>query len=95
MNPGTGALVAISLAAAALLAEAKTPCPAIGEPIQWIADYCMLKMETDDEIAASAWLTTDVDPSLIFGVPPEMMWETVIRSLGIEPMSLAPAPGVQ
>ena len=53
MNPGTGALVAISLTAAALLAEAKTPCPAIGEPIQWIADYCMLKMETDDGIAAS------------------------------------------
>jgi hypothetical protein len=40
-------LVAWSTAAAA------TPCAAPGEPIQWIADYCMLKLETDDEIAAS------------------------------------------
>jgi len=24
-----------------------------GEPVQWVADYCMLKMETDDEIAVS------------------------------------------
>jgi hypothetical protein len=23
------------------------------EPVQWIADYCMLKMQTDDEIAVS------------------------------------------
>jgi hypothetical protein len=28
-------------------------CAADGEPIQWVADYCMLKMETDDEIAVS------------------------------------------
>ena len=28
-------------------------CAAEGEPIQWVADYCMLKMETDDEIAVS------------------------------------------
>lgn len=28
-------------------------CPP-GEPIQWIADYCMLTLETDDEIAASS-----------------------------------------
>lgn len=29
-------------------------CPANGEAIHWVADYCMLKMETDDEIAVSA-----------------------------------------
>jgi hypothetical protein len=27
-------------------------CPP-GEPVQWIADYCMAKLATDDEIAAS------------------------------------------
>lgn len=32
---------------------AESQCAADGEPIQWIADYCMLKMETDDEIAVS------------------------------------------
>lgn len=46
------ALVA-TVSAAALSAEAGTPCRAAGEPVQWIADYCMLKMETDDEIAVS------------------------------------------
>jgi len=35
------------------LTQAGTACLANGEPIQWIADYCMLKMETDDEIAVS------------------------------------------
>lgn len=34
-------------------AEAATSCLADGESVQWIADYCMLKMETDDEIAVS------------------------------------------
>ena len=35
-------------------AAAAPVCPAAaGEPIQWIADYCMLKNETDDEVAAS------------------------------------------
>jgi hypothetical protein len=28
-------------------------CLAAGEPIHWVVDYCMLKMETDDEIAVS------------------------------------------
>lgn len=34
-------------------AEAAAACLADGEPVQWVADYCMLKMETDDEIAVS------------------------------------------
>lgn len=44
---------AIAVAAWACFAEAATGCLADGDPIQWIADYCMLKMETDDEIAVS------------------------------------------
>ena len=28
-------------------------CDIPGEPVQWIADYCMAKIGTDDEIAAS------------------------------------------
>ncbi|MHB9097069.1 MAG: hypothetical protein ACYC5X_04515 [Syntrophales bacterium] len=27
-------------------------CPIEGEPIHWIADYCMAQLETDDEIPA-------------------------------------------
>lgn len=44
---------AVALLAAASLAHAATPCLAPGETVQWRADYCMLKMETDDEIAIS------------------------------------------
>ena len=50
--------------------------------------------QLDDEIAASAWLTTDVDPSLIFGVPPEQMWETALRRLGTDPSKLQTSSGV-
>lgn len=35
------------------------PCIAPGEPIQWRADYCMLKMETDDEIAVSGCIESE------------------------------------
>jgi putative transcriptional regulator len=47
-----------------------------------------------NEIAASAWLTTDVDPSLIFGVPPDQMWETALRRLGTDPAKLQTSSGV-
>jgi hypothetical protein len=48
-----------ALACAAMMAAwpirpaAADKCAVAGEPVQWIADYCMLKMETDDEIAVS------------------------------------------
>jgi putative transcriptional regulator len=44
--------------------------------------------QLDREIAASGWLTMDVDPALIFNVPPEKMWETAIRRLGADPAGL-------
>ena len=50
--------------------------------------------QLDQEIAASGWLTMDVDPSLIFGVPAEQMWETAIRRLGADPAALQTSPGV-
>lgn len=43
----------IALVILALSAQTAASCPADGETIQWVADYCMLKMETDDEIAVS------------------------------------------
>jgi putative transcriptional regulator len=44
--------------------------------------------QLDQEIAASAWLTLGVDPSLIFNVPPDQMWEVAIRRLGADPSAL-------
>jgi putative transcriptional regulator len=49
--------------------------------------------QLDHEIAASAWLTIDVDPTLIFGVPPDQMWEAAIRRLGADPSALQVASG--
>jgi putative transcriptional regulator len=44
--------------------------------------------QLDKEIAASAWLTLEVDPALIFGVEPDQMWEAAIRRLGADPAAL-------
>jgi len=44
--------------------------------------------QLDREIAASAWLTMDVDAALIFNTPPDQMWETAIRRLGADPSAL-------
>ena len=50
--------------------------------------------QLDQELAASGWLMLDVDPQLIFGVPPDQMWETAIRRLGADPAGLQMSPGV-
>ncbi len=50
--------------------------------------------QLESELAAGAWITAEVTPELIFNTPAEEMWETVLRSLGIDPASLVPAAGV-
>lgn len=50
--------------------------------------------QLDKEIAASAWLMTDVDSTLIFGVPSDQMWETAIRRMGADPASFQTSSGV-
>ena len=50
--------------------------------------------QLDQELAASGWLMLKVDPELIFGVPPEQMWELAIRRLGKSPLSFQISPGV-
>jgi putative transcriptional regulator len=50
--------------------------------------------QLDKEIAASAWLSLEIDPKLIFGVAAEQMWETAIRRLGADPSALQMSSGV-
>jgi putative transcriptional regulator len=50
--------------------------------------------QLDDELAASAWLTSDVEPELIFDTPPDRMWEEAIRRLGADPALLQMGHGV-
>ena len=51
--------------------------------------------QLDAELAASAWLTAPPEPRLVFDTPPGEMWERAIRGLGVDPMALAVAPGIQ
>jgi len=48
---GTASMLLAGVPAAAQVLP--PACTVPGEVIQWIADYCMLKMQTDDEIAVS------------------------------------------
>jgi putative transcriptional regulator len=50
--------------------------------------------QLDSELTASAWLTVPLDVSLIFDTPADLLWERAIRTLGVEPSAIAPAPGV-
>jgi hypothetical protein len=45
-------VLAGALLGASCAASAAPPCPR-GETIQWVADWCMARIGTDDEIAAS------------------------------------------
>jgi putative transcriptional regulator len=51
--------------------------------------------QLDSELAESSWLTVPADPEIVFATPADEMWEAAIRSLGVDPMALAVAPGVQ
>lgn len=50
--------------------------------------------QLESELAASAWLTADVDPDLVFRTDASVMWETAIRSLGVDPYALQLGSGV-
>lgn len=50
--------------------------------------------QLEGELAASAWLTTEVSREIIFDTPAELMWEAAIRGLGIDPFALQAGGGV-
>jgi len=50
--------------------------------------------QLDEEVAASAWLTSDIALDLVFETPADEMWEQAIRRLGTEPGSLQLGSGV-
>jgi hypothetical protein len=64
--PGRSARVAAWLALAALLhvgaSSAAEPagCRIAGDKVHWVADYCMARLETDDEIAAGACIDAEL-----------------------------------
>jgi len=50
--------------------------------------------QLEAELRESAWLIGEIDCELIFGTPPEEMWETAIRRLGADPAALQMSRGV-
>ena len=50
--------------------------------------------QLEQELASSSWLTMDVDPALIFNLPPDQMWEAAIRRLGTDPAAFQTSGGV-
>ena len=46
------------------------------------------------EMARGAWLHTAVDTRLLFDTPPDDIWDTAVRSLGINPRDLFTGRGV-
>lgn len=46
------------------------------------------------EMARGAWLHTSADPRLVFATPADEMWDTAMRSLGIDPRDLFTGRGV-
>ncbi|HEY7290216.1 MAG TPA: YqgE/AlgH family protein [Vicinamibacterales bacterium] len=50
--------------------------------------------QLESELEASAWLVSDVDQDIIFGTPPEKMWDAAIRRLGADPNTLQMSRGV-
>ena len=50
--------------------------------------------QLEAELRESAWLIGEIDRELIFGTPPELMWETAIRRLGADPAALQMSRGV-
>lgn len=50
--------------------------------------------QLEAEMARGAWLHVSADPKLVFDTPPDDIWETAMRSLGINPASLFASRGV-
>ena len=46
------------------------------------------------EMARGAWLHTAADPNLVFDTPPDEIWDTAMRSLGINPRDLFTSRGI-
>lgn len=46
------------------------------------------------EMVRGSWLHADVTPELVFDTPADSMWETAVRSVGVDPEALIPSQGV-
>jgi len=50
--------------------------------------------QLESELVEGAWILAPVSSEAIFDVDPSMMWDHVLRSLGIDPSTLVPSRGI-
>jgi putative transcriptional regulator len=50
--------------------------------------------QLEGELAEGAWLTAPMSREVVFETAADDMWESVVRSLGIDPSALVPARGI-
>jgi len=53
--------LAALLHAGASSAAEPSACRIAGDKVHWVADYCMARLQTDDEIAAGACINAELD----------------------------------
>ena len=51
--------------------------------------------QIERELAEGSWFYIPATMGLVFGTPPEEMWERAFRGLGVDPASIVPGEGVQ
>ncbi|MCL4147459.1 UNVERIFIED_CONTAM: hypothetical protein GTU68_041632 [Idotea baltica] len=49
--------------------------------------------QLEGEIAQNGWLTAQASQDIVFGTDPDLMWETALRSNGIDPVTLSGTAG--
>jgi len=49
--------------------------------------------QLENEIALNAWLTTEADPELVFGLADVAKWGGALRTLGVDPLTLSTSAG--
>ena len=82
MGPVAALLFVLLLLATPVLAQSRE-CPAAGLKIHWIADYCMSKLETDDEIAASGCINAGVAKAFKSDCAAKLHYKTALCRLAI------------
>ena len=50
--------------------------------------------QLDREIQEGAWILSEVETNLVFDTPFEMVWETSLRNMGIDPAMLVMGTGI-
>jgi putative transcriptional regulator len=50
--------------------------------------------QLESELVQGAWLVAPLTSRVVFEVDPDVMWERVLRDLGIDPATLVATPGV-